>query len=63
MTTRPVRIRTTATPCPRCGSPMQASEFGIMVGPEPVRGAVDKRFCSKDCPLTVADFPNGEPDD
>lgn len=30
--------------------------------PEPVKWASERRYCSDGCPLTAADFPDGEPD-
>jgi hypothetical protein len=43
---------------------LAAREIGIMVAelPEPVKWATDRRYCSRGCPLTVDDFPQGEPD-
>lgn len=30
--------------------------------PEPVRWSTVRRYCSRGCPLTIDDFPHGEPD-
>lgn len=41
------RIRTTDTPCPRCGTPLKVQEVGITVAEfaEPVKWAPQRRFC------------------
>ncbi|GAB4083017.1 hypothetical protein GCU67_08100 [Modestobacter muralis] len=49
------RTHSTDTLCPRCGTPLQEREVGIMVAefPEPVSWVVDKRWCPKGCQFTA----------
>ena len=64
MSLNPVRHRQLDHPYPHSGAPLAAREIGTMVAelPEPVRWATDRRYCSRGCPLTIHDSPNGEPD-
>ncbi len=57
-----VRIRSLATPCPRCGGSLRVEEHGEEVAefPDPIGWAPVRRFCAHGCLLTVADFPAGQ---